>query len=111
MSAPNIRLADQLKGEATSYARAIGVSLNALVAVAVRDYLDARKATPPGSPASVQTALAAATASAPVAHGPGIGEKPTVDATWRLAAGKVGRNEPCPCGSGKKAKQCHGGAR
>jgi preprotein translocase subunit SecA len=20
---------------------------------------------------------------------------------------KVGRNDPCPCGSGKKAKQCH----
>jgi preprotein translocase subunit SecA len=24
------------------------------------------------------------------------------------AAVKVGRNEPCPCGSGKKYKQCHG---
>jgi uncharacterized protein len=23
---------------------------------------------------------------------------------------KVGRNEPCPCGSGKKFKKCHGGA-
>jgi uncharacterized protein len=23
---------------------------------------------------------------------------------------KVGRNEPCPCGSGKKFKQCHGSA-
>jgi preprotein translocase subunit SecA len=22
---------------------------------------------------------------------------------------KVGRNDPCPCGSGKKYKQCHGG--
>ena len=21
---------------------------------------------------------------------------------------RVGRNEPCPCGSGKKYKQCHG---
>jgi preprotein translocase subunit SecA len=21
---------------------------------------------------------------------------------------KVGRNAPCPCGSGKKFKQCHG---
>jgi preprotein translocase subunit SecA len=21
---------------------------------------------------------------------------------------KIGRNEPCPCGSGKKYKQCHG---
>jgi preprotein translocase subunit SecA len=22
----------------------------------------------------------------------------------------VGRNEPCPCGSGKKFKKCHGAA-
>jgi uncharacterized protein len=26
-------------------------------------------------------------------------------------AGKVGRNDPCPCGSGKKFKRCHGGGR
>ena len=25
-----------------------------------------------------------------------------------VAAPKIGRNEPCPCGSGKKYKQCHG---
>ena len=25
-----------------------------------------------------------------------------------VAAEKVGRNEPCPCGSGKKFKKCHG---
>ncbi|HEV3309734.1 MAG TPA: SEC-C metal-binding domain-containing protein, partial [Chloroflexota bacterium] len=24
------------------------------------------------------------------------------------AGAKVGRNDPCPCGSGKKYKQCHG---
>jgi preprotein translocase subunit SecA len=24
------------------------------------------------------------------------------------AGTKVGRNEPCPCGSGKKYKHCHG---
>jgi preprotein translocase subunit SecA len=24
------------------------------------------------------------------------------------AQGKVGRNDPCPCGSGKKFKKCHG---
>jgi hypothetical protein len=24
------------------------------------------------------------------------------------SAGKVGRNDPCPCGSGRKYKQCHG---
>jgi preprotein translocase subunit SecA len=26
------------------------------------------------------------------------------------ADGKVGRNELCPCGSGKKFKRCHGAA-
>ncbi|HEY3680788.1 MAG TPA: SEC-C metal-binding domain-containing protein, partial [Bradyrhizobium sp.] len=29
---------------------------------------------------------------------------PKNPATW----GKVGRNEDCPCGSGKKYKHCHG---
>ena len=28
--------------------------------------------------------------------------------TVRRDAPKVGRNDPCPCGSGKKFKQCHG---
>jgi uncharacterized protein len=30
--------------------------------------------------------------------------------TVRRDAPKVGRNDPCPCGSGKKFKQCHGAA-
>ena len=30
--------------------------------------------------------------------------------TVRRAAPKVGRNEPCPCGSGRKFKHCHGAA-
>ncbi len=28
--------------------------------------------------------------------------------TFRRTSPKVGRNEPCPCGSGKKYKKCHG---
>ena len=28
--------------------------------------------------------------------------------TQRIAGDKVGRNDPCPCGSGKKFKKCHG---
>lgn len=27
----------------------------------------------------------------------------------RQEHGKIGRNEKCPCGSGKKYKKCHGG--
>ncbi|MFZ6798640.1 preprotein translocase subunit SecA [Undibacterium sp. Di24W] len=30
-------------------------------------------------------------------------QEPFVDQGW-----KIGRNDPCPCGSGKKFKQCHG---
>jgi preprotein translocase subunit SecA len=31
-------------------------------------------------------------------------------AAARVDASKVGRNDPCPCGSGKKYKKCHGAA-
>jgi uncharacterized protein len=30
------------------------------------------------------------------------------DDKWRAEARKVGRNEACPCGSGRKVKHCHG---
>jgi preprotein translocase subunit SecA len=30
--------------------------------------------------------------------------------TVRNDGPKVGRNDPCPCGSGKKYKKCHGAA-
>jgi uncharacterized protein YecA (UPF0149 family) len=33
-------------------------------------------------------------------------DMPSLDAV--LGGGKVGRNDPCPCGSGKKFKRCHG---
>lgn len=33
-----------------------------------------------------------------------VDRDPTDPSSW----GKVGRNEPCPCGSGKKFKHCHG---
>jgi preprotein translocase subunit SecA len=35
---------------------------------------------------------------------PAGGRDPADPGTW----GRVGRNEPCPCGSGKKFKHCHG---
>jgi preprotein translocase subunit SecA len=40
---------------------------------------------------------------------PGVTEK-TVQPikSQKIKAPKVGRNDPCPCGSGKKFKQCHG---
>jgi preprotein translocase subunit SecA len=35
---------------------------------------------------------------------PRVAVDPSDPSTW----GKVGRNDPCPCGSGKKFKHCHG---
>jgi preprotein translocase subunit SecA len=36
------------------------------------------------------------------------GKQPEKQQTVRRASPKVGRNDPCPCGSGKKYKKCHG---
>ena len=30
------------------------------------------------------------------------------DQQWQDLLAKTGRNDPCPCGSGKKFKNCHG---
>jgi preprotein translocase subunit SecA len=36
------------------------------------------------------------------------GDEPVSPQTAHRADDKVGRNDPCPCGSGKKYKKCHG---
>jgi preprotein translocase subunit SecA len=36
------------------------------------------------------------------------GQLPQANAVQKRGIMKVGRNDPCPCGSGKKFKQCHG---
>ena len=69
--------------------------------------------------AEVQSAIAnpsASGAAPPPAIGPGPGagtpppppEPADVATPFVRANRKVGRNEPCPCGSGKKYKHCHG---
>ncbi|MFM7693296.1 MAG: SEC-C metal-binding domain-containing protein, partial [Actinomycetota bacterium] len=35
-----------------------------------------------------------------------VDDLPSLDA--RFGGAKVGRNDPCPCGSGRKYKRCHG---
>jgi preprotein translocase subunit SecA len=39
-----------------------------------------------------------------------VGGDDAVPKTVRRDEPKVGRNDPCPCGSGKKYKKCHGAA-
>lgn len=43
-----------------------------------------------------------------IARGDTLGIVPKREPVRNL--GKVGRNEPCPCGSGRKFKHCHGGS-
>jgi preprotein translocase subunit SecA len=53
----------------------------------------------------------AAAPTAPVAQPPGnppAGDGPRLEIPVRRDAPKVGRNDPCPCGSGKKYKACCG---
>jgi preprotein translocase subunit SecA len=86
-----------------------------------------RRATPitMNNPAAEQVpAFAAARSSAvmsataePIPSGPGGGTpQPArtggddVIKTVRHEGPRVGRNDPCPCGSGKKYKKCHGAA-
>ncbi|HSI64880.1 MAG TPA: SEC-C metal-binding domain-containing protein, partial [Candidatus Saccharimonadia bacterium] len=59
--------------------------------------------TPPAQ-ASRQTAVAQSEDGAPVDEGPRI----TIPLKREIP--KVGRNDPCPCGSGKKYKSCCGRA-
>jgi len=62
----------------------------------------------PQADADADAAVAAATAarSAAVQHAQAAAATPSQPV--RRDMPKVGRNEPCPCGSGKKYKACHG---
>ena len=62
-----------------------------------------------GSRAAVAQAPAPASARGEQA-GPRVGGDDAAVKTVRRDEPKVGRNDPCPCGSGKKFKKCHGAA-
>jgi len=55
-----------------------------------------------------QHAAASAMAEEALAEGSAAPRQPEPPQTFTREQPKVGRNEPCPCGSGKKYKQCHG---
>jgi preprotein translocase subunit SecA len=55
---------------------------------------------------SMQFKHAKSSALGGAAAQPGAGADPV--STFVRTGRKVGRNEACPCGSGKKYKQCHG---
>jgi preprotein translocase subunit SecA len=69
--------------------------------------LEAGEAEAAAAPAAANAGIAAAGGISPAQRG---GRDAMAEALAPFVRGdrKVGRNEPCPCGSGKKFKHCHG---
>jgi preprotein translocase subunit SecA len=68
-------------------------------------------ASPFGAPRSQPESAAAMPFGAPSGRqSPRVGGDDAAIKTIRRDEPKVGRNDPCPCGSGKKYKKCHGAA-
>ncbi|MBV8083765.1 MAG: SEC-C domain-containing protein, partial [Chloroflexi bacterium] len=67
-------------------------------------------APPAGNGASSARQAARAFGSSPYANASTNREEPAARKPVAAAAAKVGRNDPCPCGSGLKYKRCHGKA-
>jgi len=67
-------------------------------------YMEAHKVDPMTGEDELAPALAPALVGAGNGNGAQAARNPKDPTTW----GKIGRNELCPCGSGKKYKHCHG---
>ena len=68
----------------------------------------ARTQGPENAPAAPAAPPPPPAAAAPAAPPPPEAEIQLPKISVRRDAPKVGRNDPCPCGSGKKYKHCHG---
>jgi antitoxin component of RelBE/YafQ-DinJ toxin-antitoxin module len=107
--ATSVRIPDVLKAQATAYADRLGISLNALIAVALNDYLHHRGTVIEGgmierpvevaAPAVGATVQTAASESAP---------SPKPESALGSTQRNQGPNKPCACGSGRKYKACCG---
>ncbi|RKJ98577.1 preprotein translocase subunit SecA [Alicycliphilus denitrificans] len=93
------QLIDQVKNEVTRLMMTVQVQSNAQLDEATQameqrgEGISNVTYTAPTETGEVETLVDAQTARASQAAVPGV---------------RVGRNDPCPCGSGKKYKQCHG---
>ncbi|MDE2414578.1 MAG: preprotein translocase subunit SecA [Comamonadaceae bacterium] len=93
------QLIDQVKNEVTRLMMSVQIQSNAQLDEATQameergDGVSNVTYTAPTETGEVETTLDAKTAAAAQGAVPGM---------------RVGRNDPCPCGSGKKYKQCHG---
>ncbi|OPY71951.1 MAG: hypothetical protein A4E63_01388 [Syntrophorhabdus sp. PtaU1.Bin050] len=93
MATLTIRFPDVLKDKMKVCADEMGLSLNSFVMVAIDAYLRGRA---PEKVNDVKESLKPESFPQVAAKNP---DRPIP---------KVGRNDPCPCGSGKKYKKCHG---
>ena len=86
-------------------------TVTALLAhVELRPEPEPEEAAPALAPEPV-LAQAGAASEPRAAQRPGRPARPARDPRDPSTWGKVGRNEPCPCGTGKKYKHCHGALR
>lgn len=118
MATTTVRLPEPLKLEAETLADALGISLNALMAVALRDYIDRpvmpwsglRSGPSAGSPLPQSPAPGA---PAPVPKAPKA--LPVSPAQPMAFKPPKSRSDPCPCGARDRStghpvkfKHCHG---
>lgn len=130
ISTTTVRLPDELKAESEAYASSLGISLNALMAVALRDYLDSRSKSPVVTPSSGPSSLPEKPVSLLRAGGPveslpdpsgpipaSVSAAPVVPGSGVVYRRPVaGNSAPCPCGARKppyfdyplKWRECHG---
>ena len=94
-----VRLPEGLEREAKLYAEGLGISFNALLAVSLRDYLDGRRAAPRPAEASVGLPVVLDV------QAPAVLPLKRFAPLWR--APKRPR-DPCPCGSDRQWRHCHG---
>jgi preprotein translocase subunit SecA len=79
------------------------VDTTALSAVRAKGPSSRRRGAAPSSSASSEPASSEASEASPREDPPSEHLQPV-----RRSGPKIGRNDPCPCGSGKKYKVCHG---
>jgi len=85
MAVLTLRFPDHLKEKLEAVSEELGLSLNALVTIGIDEYLRKRSVKAPVRSSTVK-----------------------VDSGRVDSLKNISRNAPCPCGSGKKYKRCHG---
>lgn len=108
------RFPEALHADATALAESMGISLNALIMVSVRDYLDHRRYMLARAQVALgreeaRAARPARSAAAPATATAGASPPPTPQSVAQsVPRPPEGKRHPCPCGSGRPWIECHG---